>query len=112
MDMSHMCVCVCVCVGVCVWICLPMQETQKKKVWSRGQENLLEEEMATHSNVLAWRIPGTGGGLLSMGSHRVGHDWSDLAAAAAAAWHNNKLNTQMLSVAGPQMEGLLVNQPV
>ena len=46
----------------------------------------LEKEMATHSSVLAWRIPGTGepGGLLSMGSHRVGHDWSDLAAAAAA----------------------------
>ena len=45
----------------------------------------LEKEMATHSSVLAWRIPGTGepGGLLSMGSHRVGHDWSDLAAAAA-----------------------------
>ena len=41
--------------------------------------------MATHSSVLAWRIPGTGepGGLPSMGSHRVGHDWSDLAAAAA-----------------------------
>ena len=40
--------------------------------------------MATHSSVLAWRIPGTGesGGLLSLGSHRVGHDWSDLAAAA------------------------------
>ena len=40
--------------------------------------------MATHSSVLAWRIPGTGepGGLLSMGSHRVGHDWSDLAVAA------------------------------
>ena len=36
----------------------------------------LEKEMATHSNVLAWRIPGTGepGGLPSMGSHRVGHD--------------------------------------
>ena len=36
----------------------------------------LEKEMATHSSVLAWRIPGTGesGGLLSMGSHRVGHD--------------------------------------
>ena len=47
----------------------------------------LEKEMATHSSVLAWRIPGTGepGGLPSMGSHRVGHDWSDLAAAAAAA---------------------------
>ena len=43
--------------------------------------------MATHSSVLAWRIPGTGepGGLLSMGLHRVGHDWSDLAAAVAAA---------------------------
>ena len=40
--------------------------------------------MATHSCVLAWRIPGTGepGGLPSMGSHRVGHDWSNLAAAA------------------------------
>ena len=44
----------------------------------------LEKEMATYSNVLAWRIPGTGepGGLPSMGLHRVGHDWSDLAAAA------------------------------
>ena len=42
----------------------------------------LEKAMATHSSVLAWRIPGTGapGGLPSMGSHRVGHDWSDLAA--------------------------------
>ena len=40
--------------------------------------------MATHSSVLAWRIPGTGepGGLLSMGSHRVGHNQSDLVAAA------------------------------
>ena len=39
----------------------------------------LEKEMATHSSVLAWRIPGIGepGGLPSMGSHRVGHDWSD-----------------------------------
>ena len=42
--------------------------------------------MATHPSVLAWRIPGTGkpSGLPSMGPHRVGHDWSDLAAAAAA----------------------------
>ena len=42
--------------------------------------------MATHSSVLAWRIPGTGepGGLQSMGLHRVGHDCSDLAAAAPA----------------------------
>ena len=46
----------------------------------------LEKEMATHSSVLAWRIPGMGepGGLPSMGLHRVGHDGSDLAAAAAA----------------------------
>ena len=46
--------------------------------------HVLEKEMTTHSSVLAWRIPGTGepGGLLSMGSHRVQHDWSDLAAAA------------------------------
>ena len=45
----------------------------------------LEKEMATHSSVLAWRIPGMGepGELPSMGSHRVRHDWSDLAAAAA-----------------------------
>ena len=43
--------------------------------------------MATHSSVLAWRIPGTAesGGLPSMGLHRVGHDSSDLAAAAAEA---------------------------
>ena len=46
----------------------------------------LEKEMITHSNVLAWRIPGTGEpcGLPSMGLHRVGHEWSDLTAAAAA----------------------------
>ena len=85
-----------------------MQEMQKTQVQSLGQEDLekemaihgvaksqtqlsnftltfhfhaLEKEMATHSSVLAWRIPGTGepGGLPSMGSHRVGHNWSDLA---------------------------------
>ena len=58
--------------------CLPaMRETW---VQSLGWEDPLEKEMATHSSVLAWRIPGTGepGGLLSLGSHRVGHDWSDL----------------------------------
>ena len=63
--------------------------------------------MATHSSVLAWRIPGTGepGGLPSMGSHRVGPDWSDLAAAAALCiisywslnwfnkhWYNEHIN--------------------
>ena len=50
-----------------------MRETQ---VRSLDQEDHLEKEMATHSSVLAWRIPGTEepGGLQSMGSHRVGHD--------------------------------------
>ena len=47
----------------------------------------LEKEMATHSSVLAWRILETGepGGLPSLGSHRVGHDWRDLASAAVAS---------------------------
>ena len=56
----------------------------------------LEKEIATHSSVLAWRIPGVGepGGLPSMGSHRVGHDWSDLAAAAAAF----RLNLKQVSI--------------
>ena len=47
------------------------------------------------SSVLAWRIPGTGepGGLLSMGSHRIGHDWSDLAAEAAACMHDKSLQS-------------------
>ena len=53
----------------------------------------LEKEMATHSSILAWRIPDVAesGGLLSMGSHRVVHNWSDLAAAAwlycEMTWH-------------------------
>ena len=48
----------------------------------------LEKEMATHSSVLGWRISGTGepGGLPSIGSHRVRHDWSDL---AVAVWLSN-----------------------
>ena len=59
----------------------------------------LEKEMATHFSVLAWRIPRTvePDGLPSVGSHRVGHDWGDLAAAAAAvlqslgkAWESSK----------------------
>ena len=53
---------------------------------SRIGEGNVNPLMSTHFSVLVWRIPGMGepGGLLSMGSHRVGHDWSDLAAAAAA----------------------------
>ena len=50
-------------------------------VWSLDGEDPLEREMATHSSILAWRIPWTEetGGLQSMGSQRVGHDWSNLA---------------------------------
>ena len=65
----------------------------------------LEKEMATHSSVLAWRIPGTGepGGLPSMGSHRVGHNWSDLAAAAAAAGSNYLVDSfRITEVSGTQ----------
>ena len=60
----------------------------------------LEKEMATHSSVLAWRIPGMAepGGLPSMGSHRVGHDWSDLAAAAEAESQNSVQESPHLSV--------------
>ena len=48
----------------------------KTSVYNEGDPGLIPEEMATHSSVLALRIPGTGepGGLPSMGSHRVGHD--------------------------------------
>ena len=60
----------------------------------------LEKEMATHSSVLVWRIPGMGepGGLLSMGLHRVRHDWSDLAAAAAAEPMSQKSSVICLSI--------------
>jgi len=56
----------------------------------------LEKEMATHSSALAWRTPRTAepGGLPSMGAHRVGHKWSDLAAAAAA--HTSKAMFKIL----------------
>ena len=56
--------------------------------------------MAAHSSVLALRIPGTGepGGLLSTGSHRVRHNWSDLAAAAAEAQENNKSRVDWLEL--------------
>ena len=55
-----------------------MQETW---VQSLGQEDPLEKGMATHSSILAWRIPWTeeSSGLQSMGLQRVGHDWKDLA---------------------------------
>ena len=65
-------------------ILLPMQEM---RVWSLGQEEPLEEEMTTHSSILAWKIPCTEepGGLQSRGSQRVRHNWA--CACACARMH-------------------------
>ena len=74
----------------------------------------LEKEMAPHSSVLAWRIPGTGepGGLPSMGSHRVGHDWSDLAAVRRllrVPWTARRSNQSILKISpGCSLEGLIL----
>ena len=59
-------------------ICLPMQETQEKRVQCLGWGDFLEEEMATQSRILAWIIPWTEelGGLPSTGSQRVRHNWA------------------------------------
>ena len=54
-------------------ICLTKQESQEKWVRSLGQEDALEEELATHTSFLAWEISWTGG-LQSMGSHGAGHN--------------------------------------
>ena len=87
------------CISLCFNLDLPSGKSHGRRSlvgyspWGRQESDLtftfhfhaLQKEMATHSSVLAWRIPGTRepGGLLSMGSHRVGHDRSNLAAAAA-----------------------------
>ena len=72
------------------------------QVWSLGQEDPLEEGMATHSSILAGRIPWTEetGGLWPMGSQRVGHDWRDLHSTAqytlSQAWgHRSFLSTSL-----------------
>ena len=66
-------------IGCCPW------GRQESDTTERLHFHALEKEMATHSRVLAWRIPGMRepGALPSLGSHRVGYDWSNLAAAAA-----------------------------
>ena len=87
-----------------------MEEPMGSSPWGRWElgttERLhfhfhaLEKEMATHTSILAWRIPGTEepGGLPSMGSHRVGHNWSNLAAAAAAVHQNYSVPLNFLSL--------------
>ena len=64
---------------------LSMQETSEMHIQSLGREDPLEEGMATHSSILAWRISWTEepGRLQSMGSQRVGHEWNDLACTHA-----------------------------
>ena len=72
----------------------------------------LEKEMATHSSILAWRIPGTGepGGLPSLGSHRVGHDWSDLAAAAAVNHNKNNMKKNVCMYIYMKLHNFAVHQ--
>ena len=60
------------------------------RVWSLGREDPLEKDMATHSNIFAWRVPRAEepGRLWSIGSYRVGHDWSSLAHVHAPCYRN------------------------
>ena len=75
-----------------------VQSTESRRVWNLLSNftfhfHAWEKEMATHPSVLAWRISGMAepGGLLSIGLHRVGHDWSDLAAAAEIQFSQHHL---------------------
>ena len=72
----------------------------------------LEKEMATHSSVLAWRIPRTAepGGLPSMGSHRVRHDWSDLAVAAGVC-HSSLPRSKCLLISWLQSHSAVILEP-
>ena len=85
------------------WQCMGSQQSRTRlsdfTFTFTFHSHALEKEMATHSSVLAWRIPGTGkpGGLLSMGSHRVGHNWSDLAAAAAVQFSRSVVSHSLQS---------------
>ena len=83
---------------------VPMSRIQLSDFPFTFHFHALEKETATYSSVLAWRIPGTGepGGLPSMGSHRVRHNWSDLAAAAA---------TGSQSAGNPLMKFMQVSLP-
>ena len=78
-----------------------MQETW---VQSLGQEDLLEKEMATHSSILAWKIPWMEepGGMQSMGSQRFGHDWAT-SLSLSNPGKNTKSQTEMASFS-PRLE--------
>ena len=77
---------------------LPMKEIQEIQISSLGQEDLLKNGMATHSTILARRIPSTEepGGLWSIGLQRVRHDWSNLACTHTEIKSNNLLNIKII----------------
>ena len=77
--------------------CLPTQDRQEMRVWSLSQEDPLEEEMATHSSILAWKIPQIEehGRVQSMGSQRVGHYWVRAHTPTHTRTHTHVLPLQM-----------------
>ena len=86
-----------------------MQELQEMRVWSLGWEDPLEEGMATHSSNPAWRITWTEepGGLQSVGSQRVTHDWSDF-----AQMHREETWVQSLGQEDPLEEGKVTHSSI
>ena len=83
-----------------------MQETQETRVQSLGWEDPLEEEMATHSTILAWKIPWTEepGRLQSKGSQRVGHDWSGWTSTHVWLKQERLIFSQFLEAGSPGSE--------
>ena len=81
-----------------------MQETP---VWFLGRKDPLGKAKANHASILAWRIPGTGepGGLPSMRSHRVGHDWSDSSSSSSSVSYSAML--PLCDPPGSSVHGIL-----
>ena len=86
-----------------------MQRTQTR---SLGQEDSLEKGMETHSSILAWKIPCTEepGRLQFMGSHRVAHERSDLAAAATE--HTGKKSEKLSKSTGLSPSNIVTSRPI
>ena len=86
-----------ICLQVRYWLIFPL---------SRWGNKGLEKEMATHSSIHAWRIPrmGESGGLPSMGSHRVGHDWSSLAVTALGEVEGKTAKEYMVSFGNDKID--------
>ena len=86
------------------WWAAVHRVTQSRTWLKRLSMRAWERAMATHSSILAWRIPGTeeSGGLPSMGSHRVGHGWSTLAAAAAAKMFQTQWSLLLCPLLAPR----------